>query len=330
MPRADLMPRFVAPMLATATALPTEEERWAYEIKWDGIRVIACVAGGTLELRNRSGIDITTRYPDLAGAAEIGDGHDLLLDGEVVALDEAGRPSFERLQRRMHVVDPAAQRRLATTVPVHLVVFDVLWSAGTNLMGAPYVERRDHLAALDLRTDGWMTPVASIGASAPILAFVEQHRLEGIVAKRLDSTYQPGVRSSAWVKQRSNLGQELLVCGWLDGTGTLAGGLGSLVVGYHDGANGPIRYAGRVGSGLSRADIAFLTERLSALARAASPIHEGTPPAETHWVEPQVVVEVRFSEWTGSGVLRQPVFLGVRDDRDPGTVVREDGGKAAP
>jgi bifunctional non-homologous end joining protein LigD len=329
MARADQMPRFVAPMLATAAALPADEERWAYEVKWDGIRVIARIAGGALELRNRSGIDITTRYPDLAGAPATGGEHDLLLDGEVVALDETGRPSFERLQRRMHVVDPAAQRRLATTVPVHLVVFDVLWSAGRSLMGVPYVERRDHLAALDLGGDGWITPVASVGASAPILVFVEQHRLEGIVAKRLDSTYQPGVRSSAWVKQRSSLGQELLVCGWIDGAGALAGGLGSLVVGYHEGPHGPIRYAGRVGSGLSRADITFLTERLSALARVSSPISAGTPPAETHWVEPELVVEVRFSEWTGSGLLRQPVFLGVRDDRDPGTVVREHGGGGA-
>ena len=326
MPRADLTPGFVAPMLATAAALPTEEERWAYEVKWDGIRVIARVADGTLELRNRSGIDITTRYPDLAGAAALGGAHELLLDGEVVALDEAGRPSFERLQRRMHVVDPAAQRRLATTVPVHLVVFDLLWSDGKKLMGEPYVERRDRLAALGLGADGWITPVASIGASAPILGFVQRHRLEGIVAKRLDSTYQPGVRSSTWVKERSNLGQELVVCGWIDGTGALAGGLGSLVVGYHEAPHGPIRYAGRVGSGLSRADIAFLTERLSALARATSPISAGSPPADTHWVEPQLVVEVRFSEWTASGVLRQPVFVGVRDDRDPGTVVRESGG----
>ena len=219
MARAERTPRFVEPMLATAAALPTDEELWAYEVKWDGIRVIARVAGRALELSNRSGIDITTRYPDLAaGAAHCGD-YELLLDGEVVALDEAGRPSFERLQRRMHVVDPAAQRRLATSVPVHLVVFDVLWSDRKSLLRLPYVERRDLLAELDIAHDGWTTPSASVGASAPIVAFVENHRLEGVVAKRLDSAYLPGARSSAWVKQRSNLGQELLVCGWIDGTG---------------------------------------------------------------------------------------------------------------
>ncbi|MGD9703803.1 MAG: hypothetical protein AB7V74_15525, partial [Acidimicrobiia bacterium] len=238
------------------------------------------------------------------------------------------RPSFERLQRRMHVVDPAAQRRLATSVPVHLVVFDVLWSNRKSLLRLPYDERRDRLAELDIAHDGWTTPSASVGASAPIVAFVENHQLEGVVAKRLDSPYLPGTRSSAWVKQRSNLGQELLVCGWIAGTGVLAGGLGSLVVGYHDGPGGPIRYAGRVGSGLSRADIALLTERMAGLARSTSPIDEGTPPAEAHWVEPELVVEVRFSEWTQGGLLRQPVFLGLRTDKEPGTVVREHGGGA--
>jgi len=319
-------PRFVEPMLATAASLPLDEARWSFEVKWDGVRVIARIAEGRLELRSRRGGEVTPRYPELAsGAAALGD-VDLLLDGEVVALDESGRPSFELLQRRMHVTDAAAQRRLSATVPVRFVAFDVLWAGGASLLRLPYRERRLRLVDLGATHEGWMTPAASVGAAAPILDFVTGHGLEGVVAKRLDSTYQPGTRSGAWIKQRSNHRQELLVCGWIEGTGQLSGTIGSLVVGYHDGPSGPFRYAGRVGSGLSRREIAVVTRKLVGLERPDPPFDSGPPGATdgvTGWVEPLLVVEVEFTDWTQSGVLRQPVFLGVRDDRDPSSVVRE-------
>jgi bifunctional non-homologous end joining protein LigD len=320
---AESPPRFVEPMLATAGALPADEARWAYEVKWDGMRVIARIVAGRLELRNRSGGDVSGRYPELATGVEQCVGRELLLDGEVVALDETGRPSFERLQRRMHVVDLAQQRHLATIVPAHLVVFDALWIDGRSLVRAPYEERRRCLVELDLGHHGWMTPAAGIGQSAPITSFVANHRLEGVVAKRLDSAYQPGTRSSAWIKRRAAQRQELLVCGWIEGTGALSGTIGSLVVGYHDGPDGAIHYAGRVGSGLTRRDATVLDGLLTRLHRITSPITVGSPPAEAHWVEPELVVEVKFTQWTTSGLLRQPVFLGLRDDRDPRRVVKE-------
>jgi len=294
------------PMLATAAAqLPPDDDAWAYEMKWDGYRAIVEVADGALRIVSRRGNDLTARYPELSELTDAVD-VDVVLDGELVVLDETGRPSFQELQQH--------------TAPAAYFCFDVLRLDGRDVVALPWHERRALLDRLALSSDRWQTPPATVRDGARTSQTARALGLEGVVAKRVDSPYTPGKRSSAWRKVRFTLRQELVVGGWLPGDGRLADTVGSLLVGYYDGD--ALVYAGRVGSGLD-------DRARDALARLL--VRRGTPPfappvprlPDAVWVEPDVVAEVRFSEWTTDGVLRQPVFLGLRDDKPPRDVVRE-------
>lgn len=315
-------------MLAVpAKALPPEDGSWAYEMKWDGMRALVGVDGGQVWLTSRAGNDATARFPEITDIADALGGVDALLDGELVALDEHGVPSFERLQPRMQAHGTAAVRERAATQPVVLMVFDLLWLAGHSTCEMPYRERRELLERLALAGPSWQTPPTTYGAAGEErgVAVLETSRalgLEGVVAKRIDSAYRPGRRSDAWRKVKTTLGQELVVGGWLPGAGRLEGHLGSLLVGYHD-ADGRLRFAGRVGSGIDATARERLERALAPLARADDPF-VGTPklPAP-RWVEPELVVEVEFHEWTSAGVLRAPRYKGLRDDKPAGEVVRE-------
>jgi bifunctional non-homologous end joining protein LigD len=245
-----------------------------------------------------------------------------VLDGEIVALDDGGRPSFEVLQQRMNVASESAVRRLMARVPVVLMIFDVLWLEGHSTIELPYADRRALLDRLALSGPNWQTPATTIGGGARVRKAAEDLGLEGVVAKRLDSTYQPGRRSPAWIKVKVHRGQEFVVGGWLPGNGRLEGRLGSLIVGYHD--DGALRYAGRVGSGIDERARALLENRLNPLARDDNPFADDAPRIkDLHFVDPQVVVAVEFYEWTSVGVLRAPRYKGLRDDVDPAAVVRE-------
>lgn len=315
-------PPDLRPMLARASTSLPAGDTWAFEIKWDGIRALARVEGGRIRLTSRSGNDITERYPELRPLGEQLGSTEAVLDGEIVAFDGDGRPSFERLQRRMHVAGASTIRRLAREVPVVYVIFDLLWLDGRPLLDAPYAERRRLLAGLHLDGPAWQTPPHEVGGGDQTLAVSRRFGLEGVVAKRLDSRYEPGRRSGAWRKIKLLARQELVVGGWLPGEGRRATTIGSLLVGYYD-ERGALRFAGRVGTGFTERTLRELRARLEPRRRATSPFGDRGLPKDAVFVEPEVVAEVRFSGWTAAGRVRQPAYLGLRDDKDPREVVRE-------
>jgi bifunctional non-homologous end joining protein LigD len=319
------MPERLAPMLARTGTLPSDDRRWAYEIKWDGVRAIAYSRPGELTLESRNLKDITTQYPELARLNRALSSHSAILDGEIVALDGDGRPSFGALQHRMQVTSKAQAKRLAKSTPATYMIFDLLWLDGHSVMGLPYSERRELLSALELNGASWKTPEHIVGGGADVLAASVEQRLEGIVAKRLDSTYQPGGRPGTWVKIKNVHRQEFVVGGWMPGKGSRAAGLGALLVGVYD-EHGQLRYAGRVGTGFTQQELDRLARLLDPLERASSPFAPGESPLPRGAVfcEPQLVAEVEFREWTDSGSLRHPSYKGLREDKAAEEVVHEE------
>ena len=312
------MPDRIEPMLARTAHLPGDDRKWAYEIKWDGVRAIAYVEGGRMRLEARNGRDITGRYPELRELGRALAGREAVLDGEVVAFDTDGRPSFQKLQGRMHLTSEHTVRRLAQSDPVHYVIFDLLWLDGHSLCALPYTERREKLLELGLDGPTWQTPANHVGDGAAMLEASRAQGLEGIIAKRLDSPYAPGRRSPNWVKVKNVRRTDVVIGGWLPGEGKREGRFGALVVGYYE--DGDLKYAGRVGTGFDEAELERLGRSLADLARDRSPFAGRQPPRETHFVEPVLVAAVGYGEWTQANTLRHPRYLGLRDDIDPETV----------
>jgi bifunctional non-homologous end joining protein LigD len=326
----EAMPERIKPMLATLGKLPADDKRWAHEIKWDGVRAIAYSRPGELELHSRNLKDITAQYPELGRLNRALSSHEAVLDGEIVAFDEDGRPSFEALQRRMHVASSAQIKRLAKGTPVTYMIFDLLWLDGHSLMELPYSERRERLAALGLSGERWQTPEHIVGRGAAVLKASVEQQLEGIVAKRLDSTYHPGRRSPSWIKIKNTGRQEVVIGGWMPGQGRRSERLGALLVGVYE-TDGVLRYAGRVGTGFTDSELTRLGRLLAPLERARSPFGAGEkPPRGAVFAEPTLVAEVEFREWTTGGSLRAPSYKGLREDKPAREVVREDATVAAP
>jgi bifunctional non-homologous end joining protein LigD len=316
------LPGLVRPMLATLRRrLPADQDRYGWEFKWDGVRAIAYVAGRQVRLLSRNGTDMTASYPELAVLA----GRvraPVIVDGEIVAL-HAGRPDFGVLQSRMGVRRPAA--RLIDAIPVQLYVFDLLHAGDRPLLGLPYTQRRARLGDLGLDADPVRTPPWYPGDGEIVLAASRRHDLEGVVGKPLASRYQPGRRRD-WVKIKNTRHQELLICGWIPGTGRRADMIGSLVLGGYDGTR--LRYAGTVGTGFTDAMRAGLMAKLASLERDTSPFSTPAPPRHTcgaRWVEPRLAGQVAFTERTSDGSLRHASWRGLRHDKDPAQVHREPG-----
>jgi bifunctional non-homologous end joining protein LigD len=313
-------------MKAVTGTLPPDDGSWAFEIKWDGMRVLAHIGDqGELRLRSGNGADATASYPDLAGLSQAVPGHEALLDGEVVAFDDAGRPSFGRLQQRMHIASRSEAARRALDVPVVYIVFDLLALDGLDAMALPYRDRRRLLCELlPAEGKGWLVPEHRVGDGHALFDAAAEQGLEGVMAKRLDSPYLPGKRSSSWVKVKVRRRQELVVGGWQPGEGGRAGRLGSLLVGHYE--DGKLRFAGKVGTGFNDAELRRLGTLLAELA-ADDPPFEPAPPRPiariARWVRPELVAEVEFGEWTADGILRHPSYLGLRSDKRPTDVVRE-------
>ena len=319
------MPGFFEPMMAkVGERPPTPDAAWGFEFKWDGIRALAYVEGGRVRLLSRSGEDVTPRYPEVHPMGRAIGSQEVILDGEVVALDEKGRPSFEEIQQRMGLNSESEVRRKMKEVPVTYMIFDLVWLEGHSLFTTPYAERRRRLAELKLSGPSWQTPPFEKGqGGAAMLDASAKAGLEGIVAKKLDSPYEPGKRSGSWVKVKNRKGQELVIAGWLEGEGKRRGVPGSLLVGYYD--KSKFVYAGKVGTGFTDAMLDKLKDLLTPLERKASPFDGGSPPRAAHFVKPKLVGEFEFVEWTRSGQLRAPAFKGLRTDKPARKVVRESG-----
>ncbi|HEX3831688.1 MAG TPA: DNA ligase D [Solirubrobacteraceae bacterium] len=323
-PEREPMPERLTPMLAGAGELPHDQSQWSFEVKWDGVRAIAHIKPGRLRLESRNLNDITDGYPEVRGIVRDLGMREVVLDGELVAFDDAGRPSFERLQKRMHVTSPSSIRRLSKSTPVVYAIFDLLYLDGHSLMGLPYQERRARLEELGLGGPAWRVPAAHAGRGQALLEATEAQGLEGIVAKRLNSRYEPGRRTGAWIKIKHTRRQELVIAGWLPGEGRRADRIGALLMGVYD-ENGSLRHAGRVGTGFTDRTLNDLRARLAPLQRPESPFATAPKlPRNAVFVEPELVAEIEFREWTGEGVMRAPSFKGLRDDKPPAAVVRED------
>lgn len=310
------MPTLVRPMLATSGGLPGGPG-WGYEFKWDGVRAIGYVADG-VRLLSRNDRDVTRAYPELGELARLLSGRRAVLDGEVVALDGEGRPSFAALQRRMHVRAPSAA--LVGGTPVRMYLFDLLHLDGRDLTSLPYTERRALLQELDLSGQSVDTPPYWTGDAGRDLATAAADLgLEGVVAKQLDSPYQPGRRSPAWVKVPLNDTVEVIVGGYQPGAGRRAGTVGSLLLGMYDQGD-KLAFIGHVGTGFTQAALRDLQQRLDKLRRPDPPFASPVPREHARhavWVDPVLVGDVTFRSWTPDNRLRHPSWKGLRSDREP-------------
>jgi bifunctional non-homologous end joining protein LigD len=327
-PTAEPMPEKVLPMLARLGELPRDDAKWAHEVKWDGVRAICHSEPGRMRIYSRNLNEITSRYPELSRLNRALSHHRAVLDGEIVAFGQDGRPDFGALQQRMHLTIESQVRRLAKTKPVTYVLFDLLWLDGHSLMDAPYEERRARLAELELNGERWQTPEHVVGHGAELLEASKAQGLEGIVAKKLGSRYEPGRRSPCWIKVKNVHRQEFVIGGWLPGEGRRRDRIGALLIGVQDQELGGLRYVGRVGTGFTEQELDRLRTLLAPLEQERSPFVEAPgapkPPREAIWVQPRLVAEVEFRDWTQGGQLRAPSYKGLREDKEPEVVVRED------
>ncbi|ORW05378.1 ATP-dependent DNA ligase [Mycobacterium kyorinense] len=302
----------LTPMLATEGSVTSlKASQWAFEGKWDGYRLLVDADRGTVRLRSRRGRDVTDEYPQLRALAKDLADHHVVLDGEVVALDESGVPRFSEMQNRVRATR------------VEYWAFDLLYLDGRSLLRAKYRDRRKLLETLAAGT-GLAVPELLPGDGAEALEYSRKHRWEGVVAKKRDATYQPGRRSASWIKDKHWNTQEVVIGGWRAGEGGRTSGIGSLLMGIPDG--GGLSYAGKVGTGFTERDLANLKKTLAPLRTAESPFNARLPAKDAKgvtFVEPKLVGEVRYSEWTSDGRLRQPSWRGLRPDKAPDEVRRE-------
>ncbi len=313
-----------SPMLASPGAIGElgDTHEWAYEMKWDGIRAIARVSDGSLQLTSRNGVDLTSTYPELTVLVDLVP-DSTVLDGEIVALNKAGRPDFGLLQKRMNLTKKSEVDSAAASTPVQLMLFDLLEAGGESVSDRPYSERRERLEKL-VRPDGAIqVPPAFEGTVDAAMATSRTLGLEGIIAKRRTSTYAIGKRSRAWIKLKHHLAQEVVIGAWRPGSGARSHRIGSLLMGI-PGPEG-LRYVGRVSSGLTDKQFDALAGKLRRLERVTSPFESlpAADAADAHFITPSMVGEVEFAEWTPTGKLRHPVWRGWRLDKDPASIRSE-------
>jgi bifunctional non-homologous end joining protein LigD len=313
-PDREPLPERLVPMLATLGELPRDDDGWAYEIKWDGVRALAYVEPGRLRLVSRNGNDVTAQYPEIGRMGRQLGAREALLDGEIVAFDQ-GRPSFERLQQRIHLTSERQIRERRKSNPVAYMAFDLLHLDGRSLLDLPYRERRELLEGLELKGPHWDTSGRRESGGEAFLAASRERGLEGVVAKRVDSPYRPGRRSPAWIKVKNLQRATLLIGGWMPGEGRRRERIGALLVGRRD-EEGALQYAGRVGTGFTESELDRLSGLLGPLERERNPFARGRGPRGAVWVEPELACEVEFREWTRDGVLRAPSYQGLAERPD--------------
>lgn len=317
-------PPRIKPMLAAdGPGHGFDDAGWTFEVKWDGVRAVATAvrpgAGepGHTRLVSRAGNDVTAGYPELDALWQRVLARNAVLDGEIVAFDDGGRPSFQRLQRRMHTRDPRHVDRARADAPVTYMVFDLLVVDGETLVDQPLAQRLARLDELLVPGGAVQRSEATPETGAALFDAAAAHGLEGVIAKRLASRYRPGKRSRDWLKLKVRRQADVVIGGWLPGERGRAGRLGSLLVGAYDDGGG-LRYLGRVGTGFDEAELARLGELLADRATDRSPFAAGpAPPRGARWVTPELVCRVAYAEVTDDGVLRAPAYKGLAPDIDP-------------
>ena len=320
-------PSSLRPMLATLVDKPFDAQGWIWEPKLDGIRTLSFIKDGKVELRSRRGVDVTKGYPDLVKALAQQPAASMLLDGEICVLDENGAPRFQLIQPRINLTRPADIQQMEAEIPVVYFVFDLLYLDGHDLRSVPLRERRA-LIESRLATGGPVRLVTQVPEDGESLAeAARQMGFEGVMGKRADSRYDPGGRSKAWVKVKTVQEQEFVVGGYTRGEGARRSSFGALAIGYfgdeHADSNKKLRYAGNVGSGFNDKELGQVLARLRELERKDSPF-DGPVEGKVNWVEPKLIAEIKFSEWTQDGRLRAPVFQGFREDIAPEEVRKEE------
>jgi bifunctional non-homologous end joining protein LigD len=305
------------PMLAGRRQAPFDDEKWWFEIKWDGYRAVVGAAGGSIRARSRRGLDLLGPFPEIA-SVEIPDG--VVVDSEIVAFDEAGRPSFSLLQQRTGFGGSGTGAK----VGVNLVVFDVLFH-GADVTDLPYEERRALLGSLQLEPP-IVVPEPTAGSGVSLFNAVRDQGMEGIVAKRLGSSYQPGRRSDDWQKISVHHTLRAVVGGYLPGDGGRSSTFGSILVGLYEPRG--LRWIAAVGSGFTDSSLQAFHAALTQIERDTSPfVNEVIVPggAKPVWVEPAIVVDVEYKEWTHDDHLRAPVYKGI-ELAEPETIIWDEEG----
>jgi bifunctional non-homologous end joining protein LigD len=324
--KKSAMPENIAPMLAQiGKGDPPSGDEWLYEIKWDGVRALCYLDNGQLRMVTRNGNRMDRQYPELSILPHRMNARRAILDGEIAALDSKGIPSFEKLQQRIMVADAAAIALLTRHHPVVLFLFDLLYVDGYDLRGAPLAERKALLKELLTPNDVIRYSEHFAGAGTDLLAAVKQQGIEGVIGKRASSVYETR-RSGDWVKYKVFNSDSFVLCGFTKGE---RDHFGALVLGIYD--RGKLTWAGNVGTGFDRKTMQAIHERLAPLAIAKCPLEFGKDasdknlpkPGTVTWTRPELVCEVRFTNWTDDGRLRAPVFAGLRPDVDPAECVRE-------
>ncbi len=290
----------IRPMKATMASLPDGDD-WAFEIKWDGYRTIAYVDGGGVRLQSTAGHDVTARWPEIGGLAADVNAGSAILDGELVALDDAGRPNFNRLQAS----------GVGSGYETAFYLFDVLQVDGTDTIALPYCDRRRLLEGLVETGDNWMVPSFHVGGGAELLAATAAQQLEGVIAKRVDSTYRPGTRTKEWRKVKNRVPTTVTIGGYTTGTGNRSTTFGALLVGVEQ-DDGRLSFAGGVGTGFSQRTLETLLRELRSRRTDDCPF-DPPPPTPVRrtatWVRPELRAEIEIAEFTNDGVVRHASFL---------------------
>jgi len=333
----------IRPMLAELTDKPFDGgKEWLFEVKWDGERAIAEITNHKSQITNKSQIsnsklkykiysrynrDLTAKYPELAELPKLLRAKSATLDGEICVLDQSGVSKFELLQQRIGLSDPQTVKERMASFPVHFFVFDIIELNGKILVDLPLIERKKILAKT-LREGKFVHLTEyQIGKGKLYFEAAKKLGLEGMMAKKTNSQYEIGKRSRNWLKVKIVNQQEFVIGGWTEGRGYREGTIGSLLIGYYDkryALGDMLRFAGHVGTGFNYEDLQELGKKLERLETSGCPFDPCPKTnAKAHWVRPKLVAQIRFAEWTGAGILRQPVYLGLREDKSPEEVIRE-------
>ncbi|MHC1623007.1 MAG: non-homologous end-joining DNA ligase [Candidatus Methanospirareceae archaeon] len=300
----------ISPMLCETAEQPPNSDRYIYEIKYDGERVVCHVSNGGVRLQNRCGNDITHRYPELHGISQFVSG-DAILDGELCIFEDAFKTDFQKMQVRAHLEDRLRIRLLSRQMPVTYVAFDILSLDGESLVNSPLLKRKEILDRTVKKSDRIVTSDYWTDGLA-LYDFVVKNGLEGIVAKRKDSRYEIGKRSRSWLKVKFTKTIDCVICGYTRGEGVRKNTFGSLVLGCYD--NGKLRYVGKVGSGISDRDLVRIREMIDT--PADCPFDADEVSDEVTWVEPKHVCEVEYLNLSNTHKLRQPIFVRMRRDKN--------------